>query len=64
MTRIVRGKQFIAIDYQGNEHDKFRLKQVNGYWFAVVDWLGQNKTLYCTLKQTDSKSLIDVKNIK
>lgn len=60
MARIVKGRQFVAVDYQGNEYDKFRMKQINGYWFAVVD----SHRLYCTLKQTDSKSLIDVKNKK
>lgn len=64
MARIVKGRQFVAVDFQGNEYNKFRMKQINGYWVALVDLLGQNKALCCTLKQTDSKSLIDVKNIK
>ena len=62
MARIVEGKQFIAIDYQGNEYDKFHMKQINGYWFAAVSLYGRNKILTCTLKEIDSKSLIDVKN--
>ena len=32
MARIVKGRQFVAVDFQGNEYNKFRMKQINGYW--------------------------------
>ena len=64
MARIVKGRQFVAVDFQGNEYNKFLMKQINGYWFATVFLFSKNKTLICTLKETDSKGLIDVKNIK
>ena len=64
MARIVKGKQFVAVDFQGNEYNNFRMKQINGYWFGIIDRHQGEDKYYCTLKQIDSKSLIDVKNIK
>ena len=63
MARIVKGKQFDAVDYQGNCYDKFRMKEINGYWFAMVRKIN-GEQLCCTLNQIDSKGLGEIKEIK
>jgi len=60
--RIVKGKQFIGVDYQGNKYEDFRMKEINGYWFGHVR-LVTGEYRYCTLRQIDNKSLVDVKEI-